>query len=353
MPGPLRRLAQQAPSIFFRYGILLAFVLLCLYFAVRTPDHSFIKGQNLANVANQIAAICIMALGMTFVIITAGIDLSVGRVAGLCAVVSAGLARFGLVIPLAGQRFTVIPSAEVWPAPLLVVLGVLAAIAVGAACGACNAWTINRFRLPPFISTLAMMLMARGFSALLCGGRPVHDLPWAFSFLGQYNRLLVYRDLADPANNVYLPLPIFIMVGLAVATHILLSRTAFGRHVLAVGGNQEAARLSGVNLATVRFWVYAMTGACAGIGGFILASKLGAGDPKLGEMYELDAIAAVVLGGTSLMGGQGNIPGTVLGAFTFGVLNNGLSLMGVDQYWQWVLKGLVILGAVMLDRLKK
>ncbi|MFQ6133399.1 MAG: ABC transporter permease [Armatimonadota bacterium] len=353
MPHPLRRLAEQAPSIFFRYGILLAFILLCIYFAVRTPEHSFIKGQNLANVANQISAICIMALGMTFVIITAGIDLSVGRVAGLCAVVSAGLTRFGLVIPVAGKTFTLIPSADVWPAPLLVVLGVLAAIVVGGTCGACNAWTINRFRLPPFISTLAMMLMARGASALLCSGRPVHNLPWAFSFVGQYNRLLVYRDVADPANNVYIPVPVFIMAALVVCLHLLLSKTSFGRHVFAVGGNEEAARLSGIDLSRVRFWVYAMTGACAGVGGFLLASKLGAGDPKLGEMYELDAIAAVVLGGTSLMGGQGNIPGTVLGAFTFGVLNNGLSLMGVDQYWQWVLKGLVIIGAVMLDRLKK
>ena len=175
---------------------------------------------------------------------------------------------------------------------------------------------------------------------MLCGGRPVAPLPDAFTAIGQSPERLI-------------PIPVYIMAAVFIAAHVVLRHHSFGRYVYAVGGNPEAARLSGVPVRGILVAVYAVTGALAGLAGMILAAKLGSGDPKSGMMYELDAIAAVVLGGTSLMGGRGTITGTLIGALIIGVMNNGLSLMKVDQYWQWVLKGTVIIGAVLLDRLKR
>jgi len=314
------------PNFFFRYGIVAGFVLLCLYFGAFTEEHRFVTRDNFINVANQIAINMILASGMTFVIITAGIDLSVGAVLALCGVVGS-------------MAMVALGRAEV-SAGLTSALGIAAGIGLGMLCGLMSGTLVAVPRLPAFIATLGMMMMARGMAFVVCGGRPVAPLPEAFTAIGQSPHRLV-------------PIPVYIMAAVVLLAHLVLRHHTFGRYVYAVGGNEEAARLSGLPVRRITIAVYALSGALSGLAGMILASKLGSGDPKSGMMYELDAIAAVVLGGTSLMGGRGTVLGTLVGALIIGVLNNGLSLMKVDQYWQSVLKGLVIIGAVLLDRLKK
>jgi ribose/xylose/arabinose/galactoside ABC-type transport system permease subunit len=308
-------------DLFFRYGIVVGLIVLCVCFAVFIPNHLFITPENIVNVANQIAVNCILAVGMTFIIITAGIDLSVGSVLAVCGVLAA--------LAMGGQQ---------GPVTIVIALGV--GMAVGGGCGFMSGLTVARAGLPPFIVTLAMMLMARGAAFVISHGKPVYNLPDTFKIIGQAPQLAV-------------PIPIYIMVGVVAAAWLLLSRTTFGRYVFAIGGNEEAARLSGISVAWVKTWVYAMSGLLCGLSGVILAAELGSGDPKSGQFYELDAIAAVVVGGTSLMGGRGSIFGTVIGALIIGVMNNGLSLLQVDQYPQYIVKGAVILGAVMLDQVKK
>ncbi|MBC7286684.1 MAG: ABC transporter permease [Armatimonadetes bacterium] len=324
--SPWRRAAAAAPTVFFRYGIVVGFLLLCVYFGIFTEEHRFLSRANLINVANQISINMILAVGMTFVIITAGIDLSVGAVLAFCGVLGS-LAMVRLVGSGAA------PS-------LASAAGVATGVVAGSACGTISGALVALAGLPPFIATLGMMLIARGAGFLLCAGRPVAPLPAAFTAIGQSPEQLV-------------PAPVYIMGGIFLLAHVILRHHSFGRYVYAVGGNAEAARLSGVPVRRILVAVYALTGALSGLAGMILASKLGSGDPKSGMMYELDAIAAVVLGGTSLMGGRGSVAATLIGALIIGVLNNGLSLMKVDQYWQWVLKGLVIIGAVLLDRVKR
>jgi ribose/xylose/arabinose/galactoside ABC-type transport system permease subunit len=321
-----QRALAAAPTFFFRYGIVVGFLILSLYFAVLTEEHRFVSRDNLINVANQISINMIMAVGMTFVIITAGIDLSVGAVLALCGVVGS-LA----MAALAGQNV---------PEPILAAVGFSAGIVLGACLGLISGALVAIPRLPAFIATLGMMMIARGMAFVVCSGRPVAPLPAAFTSVGQ-------------APDRLIPIPVFIMAAVVFLAHVVLRHHAFGRYVYAVGGNEEAARLSGLPIRRLLIAVYCLSGALSGLGGMILASKLGSGDPKSGMMYELDAIAAVVLGGTSLMGGRGTIFGTLVGALIIGVLNNGLSLMKVDQYWQSVLKGSVIVGAVLLDRLKR
>jgi putative xylitol transport system permease protein len=325
-PSLAQRALLAAPTFFFRYGIVVGFLALSFYFAVATEGHSFVSRDNLINVANQISINMIMAVGMTFVIITAGIDLSVGAVLALCGV-------------LGSMAMTALSGANL-PGPLLVVIGFSAGILLGACLGLVSGALVALPRLPAFIATLGMMMIARGLAFVVCSGRPISPLPLAFSAVGQSPDRLI-------------PIPVFMMAAVVFLAHLVLRHHAFGRYVYAVGGNEEAARLSGLPIRRLLIAVYCLSGALSGLGGMILASKLGSGDPKSGMMYELDAIAAVVLGGTSLMGGRGTIFGTLVGALIIGVLNNGLSLMKVDQYWQSVLKGAVIVGAVLLDRLKK
>lgn len=288
---------------------------------------TFLKKDNLINVANQIAVIAIIAIGMTMVIITAGIDLSVGSLVALSAVVVAwcitewmgGLAASGIGL-----------------------LGA-ALIAIGL-CGAIGLFTgimITRFSIPPFIVTLAMMLIASGVAFMITDGDSIFDtVPDGFKWLG------VGADLGIP-NAVVLMLLLY-----AIA-HVVMEHTPFGRHIYAVGGNPEAARLSGVPVKRVLVLVYTICGALAGLGGIIVASQLKSGDPNFGQLYELMVIAAVVVGGTSLLGGEGKILGTLIGAFIIAVIQNGMNLKGLESYPQKVMLGVVILGAVLLDQLKK
>ena len=287
---------------------------------------SFLKADNLLNIANQISVIAILAIGMTIVIITGGIDLSVGSLIALSAVLATWLVResFG------GTEATTLGM--VTAAGLAILLcGVI---------GAFSGWMITCFAISPFIVTLAMMLVASGSAYLLSGGQSIAVLPDSFVWLGRG------ADLFGIPNAVLLML---ILYGIA---HLLMTRTTWGRRIYAVGGNCEAARLSGVPVRRVTVTAYVTCGLLAGLGGIIMASQLKSGSPAYGQMYELYVIAAVVVGGTSLRGGEGRIFGTLVGAFTIAVIQNGMNLMNVESYTQKVVLGLVILAAVLVDRLR-
>jgi ribose transport system permease protein len=298
---------------------------------VLTPESyrwpTFLLPENLLNVANQIAVIAILAVGMTMVIVTGGIDLSVGSLIALAAVVTASLiGRMG------GEG----------AGPGAMVASSVATIVLCGAIGAFSGLMITRFRVPPFIATLAVMQVASGLAYIISEGRPVYRLPQTFVLLGRG---------ADPVLGI--PWAVLLMGVLYAAAHVLMSRTVLGRYIYAVGGNAEAARLAGVRVAAVLLFVYATCGALAGLGGVVMASQLRSGAPTYGLMYELYVIAAVVVGGTSLSGGEGTIPGTLVGAFIIAVIQNGMNLTQVESYTQKVVLGLVILGAVLLDRLKQ
>jgi ribose transport system permease protein len=298
---------MKKPSI-FSYAIFVALIVECLVLALATD--TFLTPANLGNVLRQNAFIAILAAGMTFVILTAGIDLSVGSVVGLAGMVCASVLAGGGGVPA----------------------GVLAGLAVGLAAGMLNGAAITILRVPAFVVTLATMLALRGAAYKLTDARTVTGLPESFA------------ALSSSAASAVLMLAIF------AAAWVVLQRTPFGRHVYAVGGNADAAWLSGVRVTRVRFAVYALSGLAAGAAGVLVASRLNAGYPRAGEFYELDAIAAVVVGGTSLFGGRGSIWGTLAGAFFIGVLNNGLNLFRVSPYDQMIIKGLVLLAAASLDR---
>lgn len=288
---------------------------------------TFLLPDNLRNVANQIAVIAIVAIGMTLVIITAGIDLSVGSLIALSAVAAAWLiGRLG--------------GASAGTGAML--LAGMAAVALCGGMGAFSGLMITRFGIPPFIATLAMMQVASGAAYIVAKGQPIYAIPGAFVALGRG---------ADPWLGV--PWAVLLMIALYAVAHVVMSRTALGRHFYAVGGNAEAARLAGVRVKAVVLLAYVLCGALAGLGGVIMASQLRSGAPTYGLMYELYVIAAVVVGGTSLSGGEGRVLGTLIGAFIIAVIQNGMNLIDVESYTQKVVLGLVILGAVLLDRLKQ
>lgn len=284
---------------------------------------TFARGDNLLSVANQTAIYAIIAIGMTMVIVTAGIDLSVGSLVALASIVTA------IVIRESGGKEAGIPA---------VVLASATGISICAGMGLFNGWMITRFRIPPFIATLAMMMMARGLARKMSAEESISALPESFLWL------------SDTTAGV--PNPVILMLLLYVIAHVVMSNMVFGRHVYAVGGNPEAARLSGVKVKSVTILVYTICGALAGLGGIMQSSKLGAGDPKLGVMLELDVIAAVVVGGTSLMGGEGKIFETLVGAFIIAVIRNGMNLMNVGAPEQQMVLGAVVLVAVLIDMLK-
>ncbi|MGO8747452.1 MAG: ABC transporter permease [Thermoguttaceae bacterium] len=286
---------------------------------------SFLNADNLMNVANQIAVIAIIGIGMTMVIITGGIDLSVGSLIALSSVVTALLIQ-----KMAGGE----------KADAMMMLACCAAgIAVCAAMGCFSGVMVTVFGIPPFIVTLAMMMIARGEALQRAHGHSI-SVPAAFLWLGRG------KSLGGVPNSVLL------MVILYVLAHIAMTRMTIGRYIYATGGNREAARLSGVPIAAVLILVYSLCGVLAGLGGIILTSQLQSGSPQYGQTYELSVIAAVVVGGTSLSGGEGKISGTLIGAFIIGVIQNGMNLLGIDPYSQIKVLGIVILVAVLLDTLK-
>ncbi len=348
MRKPVARANTLLGQLLYFSFILGFFLALCVFFQIMTgramnPDGnvgqwllngSFITVQNFSNVLRQVSVNTIIAVGMTIVIISGGIDLSVGAILALAGVVSTAIIMCGFPPPFPYPSNAAMTPA--WPLVASVPIAVVVSALMGGICGVHNAIPIVKLRVPPFIATLAMFSIARGFAYIYVGGGQVGNLPEAFT---------------SSVGTSYL-MPI-IALTTVVLGYLLLARTRFGRAVYAIGGNEQAARLSGISVARVKFWVYVICGALAGIAGFLLAGRIGAGDPKSGMSYELNAIAAVVLGGTSLMGGVGTIPGTLLGAVIIGSLDTGLGLMGVNWFVQMVVKGYVILMAVALDQMKK
>ncbi len=287
---------------------------------------NFLKSENLLNIANQIAVIAIIAIGMTMVIITGGIDLSVGSLLALSAVLAARFIRDyagGVNASVGGM-----------------LLACLAAIVLCGIIGAFSGAMITRFGIPPFIVTLAMMLVGSGLAYILAKGQSIYQIPDSFVWLGR------------GADLLSLPNAVVLMLILYALAHVIMSRMKLGRYLYAVGGNREAARLSGVPVQRVLLFAYIASALLAGLGGVIMASQLKSGSATYGNMNELYVIAAVVVGGTSLSGGEGKMLGTLTGAFTIAVIQNGMNLTNVESYTQKVVLGLVILGAVLLDKIR-
>jgi len=304
---------------------LLALALLVTALSIARAD-SFLTVDNGLNVLRQISINLCLSIGMTMIILSGGIDLSVGSVLALSGAVAAGLLKHGIALPSANVaiEFTVVGA-------------IVAGIAVGLAAGWFNGLVITRFRLPPFVATLGMLSIARGLTQLWTGNFPITNLGDEFRFIGT-------------GYVAGVPMPVWISAALVTIFVIVTRRTRFGRYLYAIGGNERAAVLSGLNVDRIKRRVYTLGGGLAGVAGLLLAARLDAADPKVGVGYELDSIAAVVIGGTSLSGGRGSILGTVLGCLIIGVLNNGLVLLGISPDWQLVVKGLVILAAVAIDR---
>jgi erythritol transport system permease protein len=321
-------------ELFLRLRALIALIVLAIVFAVLSPE--FLTAGNLSILVKHVAINAILAMGMTFVILSGGIDLSVGSIAGLCGMVAGYLLNRGVTIHAAGVTIYF----HAW-------FVVAIALAAGMGLGVVNGALVARLRVAPFIATLGMLYVARGLAMLMSGGATFPNLGGqaalgntGFPWLGAGRMLGV-------------PLPIWLMLGLAAAGAFMAARTPFGRQVYAVGGNERAALLAGVRVPQVKVGVYVLSGFCAALAGLIIAAQLGASHPATGETFELNAIAAVVLGGTSLMGGRGTIGGTLVGAFVIGILADGLVLLGVSEFWQMVIKGLVIVVAVILDQFQK
>ena len=300
-------------------GIIIALVAMFIFLTVfPTTRSTFLTPKNMFNILRQNASNLFLATGMTMVIILGGIDLSVGSVIALSGVVAAGcVVNFGL------------PEA----------VGFIAAIAVGAAVGLFNGFIICKTDIPPFIVTLASMNITKGIALVLTGGAPIRCMTDAFKFPG-----------AGYVGSV--PTPVILMFIIFILAALMINKTQLGRHIYAVGGNVQAAKFSGISVQKVKFIVYAYTGVMAGIAGVVIASRLYSGQPTAGDGAEMDAIASVVVGGTSMSGGSGRIGGTLIGVLIIGVLNNGLNLLGVDSNFQYVVKGLVILLAVYVDFLR-
>lgn len=313
--GALTRILKE-------YGIYLAFIILVVVLSF--ANKYFLTQNNISNILLQTSINGVLAFGMTFVIITGGIDLSVGSVLALAGIVSASFA-------------TTSPQAMIAGGPYPVFVALIVGVLIGSASGGVIGWIVARYNVPAFVTTLGMLSAARGLTLIYAGGRPVPALIPSFRWIGNGSLFGV-------------PAPVVIFAALFLISWFVLARTRFGRYVYAVGGNARAAKTSGINVVGVRFAVYVISGAFAGIAGMLLAARTGSALTQAGIGYELDAIAAVVIGGISLSGGIGRMTGALIGALIIGVMNNGLDLMGIESYYQQVLKGMLIVGAVMLDQ---
>lgn len=303
----------SAGTIFEKFGIVLILILICITLSVLTP--SFLSIKNFVNVLRQVSITGIIAVGMVFVVVTGGIDLSVGSITGVVAMIASSLAHPGeypLIVP--------------------VLVGLLAGIAAGAVNGIIIAYG----EVPPFITTLGMMTSLRGLALLYNNGRPIIDLSEEYTAIG-----------GGKLGGIPYPVVIFLVV--IVIGVLFLRFSIFGRHVYAVGGNEQSAKVSGINVKKIKLMVYMTAGFVAALSGIIISSRVMSGSPSAGEGYEMDAITACVIGGASLSGGEGSVISTVIGALIVGVLNNGLDLLKVSSYWQQIVKGIIIIAAVLID----
>ncbi|MFK0386073.1 ABC transporter permease [Agrobacterium sp. NPDC090273] len=324
--------SDRQKDIIQKFAALGSLVALTMVFSATSS--AFFSVNNAMTIALQVTSIALLGIGATCVIITGGIDLSVGSVLALAGVVAAlAVKELGMPVPI----------------------GMLLGILTGSLCGFINGLLVTRFKLPPFIATLGMMLIARGVALQITGARAVSGLGESFGELGNgaLFRIVTIGDDGFP-NVVFpgIPYPVILMVVIAFAVSFMLNRSILGRHIYAVGSNAEAARLSGVNVARVTNFTYILSGTLAGLTGCVLMSRLVTAQPNEGVMYELDAIASAVIGGTSLIGGVGTISGTAIGAFVIGILRNGLNMNGVSAFTQQIIIGLVILVTVWIDQLR-
>lgn len=299
----------------FVYVIL---IIVLAFFSFSAPD-SFLTSNNIFNMLRQVSMIGICSVGMTMVLLTAGIDISVGSVIALVGVVSA------LLIVNTGM-----------PVALAMIIGIL----VGTDCGTVSGIMVARFQVPALIATLAMQTIARGFAFILTEGIPVYGLPEDIKFIGQ-------------GYMAGIPIPVIIMALVFLFGWWLLEKTRFGRYVYAIGGNEEVARLSGIDVKKGLLKVYALSGFFAGLAGVIMLSRINSGQPNTSEGFEMDVITGAVLGGVSVAGGEGKILNVIAGVLIMGVLSNGMTLLNLDTYWQWVVKGAVLLFAVAFDNMQR
>jgi ribose transport system permease protein len=322
--------SKNAKSLFRSDAMqrLLAFgalILLFIVFSIASPY--FLTFDNIIGILLATAVNGVLALGVTFVIITAGIDLSVGTVMTFSAVMT-GVFITNLHFP--------------------VPVGILGGVLAGTLAGFVNGNVISRMKIPPFIATLGMFYIAKGLSLVISGLKPIY-----FNDTPAFREMTMGSVVGNIIPGFPVPNAVFIMFGAAFIAHLILSRTILGRYTFALGSNEEATRLSGVNVASWKTAVYTLCGMFAGIGGVLMASRLNSAQPALGSGYELDAIAAVVIGGTSLSGGEGSILGTIIGAFLISTLTNGLRILSVPQEWQMVVTGTIVILAVFLDILRR
>jgi ribose/xylose/arabinose/galactoside ABC-type transport system permease subunit len=298
---------------FGQYGIYLAFFILCIVLAFSTPR--FFTVSNLLIIGTQVSINALLAFGVTFVIITGGIDLSLGSMVAVTGVVAATFAHpdtYPLAVPL------------------------LAGLGAGLLFGAFNGLVITKSKVPPFIVTLGTMTIGRGLALILSKGRPISNLSDSFNFIG--------------GGNIFgIPFPIIILIVAFIVCAVILNKTVLGRYMYAVGGNEPAARASGIRVGNVKMWVYTICGILSAMGGILLTARITTGQPNAGAGFELDAIAAAIIGGTSTSGGTGTMTGTLIGALLIGVISNSLDLLNVTSYYQQVVMGVIIIGAVVLD----
>ncbi len=313
-------LLSKINNSYYKPEIYASLGLLILVIALSFASPYFFTARNLINVARQVSLYAIVASGMTFVILTGGIDLSVGSVVAITGTITAGMIKSGL------------------PVTVSLLIGII----IGIAFGLFNGLIIANTRIPAIIVTLATMTIARGSALLYSNGYPISGMPASYTNLG--------RGYIGP-----FPIPVYVMVIIFVIMYIILNKSKFGRYVYALGGNEETVRLSGISVKKLKMKVYMLTGLMAGISGLLLSSRLGSGQPLAGDGWELDVIAAVVVGGTDIAGGRGTMIGTLIGAFIIGILNNGLNLLNVSPYLPLVGRGLVIIVAVFVraGRVKK
>jgi len=294
---------------------MLIFIVIGLVVVMAVVSPNFLTTTNLLNVVRQIAINGILAIGMTVVCLTGGIDLSVGSIVAFSGIVTAGLLRdSGL--------------------PMIAV--VLIAIIVGALMGLYNGYFVAYWNAAPFVVTLSMMTIGRGMTYVYCDGRPISNLPTNFLAIGK-------------GSIAGIPVPTIILIAVFLLASVMLTKLKFGRYIYAVGGNDNAAMVSGINVKRIKMMVYVLSGTACGIAAIILTARVSAGLPTAGSGYELDAIAATVIGGTSLSGGRGRLWGTIVGAILLGIVNNGLDLLNVSSFYQQIVKGLIILGAILID----
>ncbi len=295
------------------YGIFIAFAIVCIVLAFTTPK--FLTVPNLMIIGTQVSINALLAFGVTFVIITGGIDLSLGSIIAVTSVVTATFAH-----------------PDTYPVLIPILMGLLTGVVIGAF----NGFVIVKSKVPPFIVTLGTMTIGRGLALILSKGRPVSNLSDTFNFIGG-------------GNVAGIPFPIIILIVAFVICSVILNKTILGRYMYAVGGNEPAAIASGIKVGNVKMWVYTICGLLSALGGILLTSRITTGQPNAGAGFELDAIAAAIIGGTSTAGGKGTMTGTLIGALLIGVISNSLDLLNVTSYYQQVVMGVIIIGAVVLD----